>query len=60
MPLAMREAELQRVLGPVPGLYSPIYLLTHPDLRCMPRIRIFFDFVVEEIERVRSLLTDGA
>jgi len=59
MPLAMRETELQRVLGPVPGLYSPIYLLTHPDLRHMPRIRTFFDFVVEEIERVRSVLTDG-
>jgi DNA-binding transcriptional LysR family regulator len=57
MPLAMRDSELERVLGPVPGLYSPIYLLTHPDLRQMPRIRAFFDFIVAEIEQVRSVLT---
>jgi hypothetical protein len=31
----------------------------HPlaDLRHMPRIRAFFDFVVAEIEQVRSVLT---
>lgn len=57
MPLAMREMELERVLGPLPGLYSPIYLLTHPDLRHMPRVSAFFDFVVAEIEQMRSLLT---
>ena len=56
MPLAMRETELERVLGPLPGLYSPIYLLTHPDLRHMPRISAFFDFIVAEIEQVRSVL----
>jgi DNA-binding transcriptional LysR family regulator len=56
MPLAMRETELERVLGPLPGLYSPIYLLTHPDLRHMPRISTFFDFIVAEIEQVRSVL----
>lgn len=56
MPLAMRDTELERVLGPLPGLYSPIYLLTHPDLRHMPRIRAFFDFIVAEIEQVRSVL----
>jgi DNA-binding transcriptional LysR family regulator len=56
MPLAMRETELERVLGPLPGLYSPIYLLTHPDLRHMPRISAFFNFIVAEIEQVRSVL----
>jgi DNA-binding transcriptional LysR family regulator len=56
IPLAMRETELERVLGPLPGLYSPIYLLTHPDLRHMPRISAFFDFIVAEIEQVRSVL----
>jgi DNA-binding transcriptional LysR family regulator len=59
MPLAARESELERVIGPVPGLYSPIYLLTHPDLRHMPRIRAFFDFVVEEYDQIRTVLTDG-
>jgi DNA-binding transcriptional LysR family regulator len=57
MPLATRETELEHVLGPLPGLYSPIYLLTHPDLRHMPRVRAFFDFIVAEIEQVRSALT---
>jgi hypothetical protein len=56
MPLATREIELERVLGPMPGLYSPIYLLTHPDLRHMPRVSAFFDFIVAEIEQLRSVL----
>jgi DNA-binding transcriptional LysR family regulator len=48
------------VLGPLPGLYSPIYLLTHPDLRHMPRVRTFFDFIIEEIDSVRPVLTAGS
>lgn len=32
VPLAFQETDLVSVLGPLPGLYSPIYLLTHPDL----------------------------
>jgi DNA-binding transcriptional LysR family regulator len=59
MPLAMQEADLVSVLGPVPGLYSPIYLLTHPELRHMPRVRTFFDFIIAEIDSVRPVLTAG-
>jgi DNA-binding transcriptional LysR family regulator len=57
MPLADREGELVCVLGPVPGLYSQIYLLTHPDLRQTPRIRTFFDFIIAELDQVRPALT---
>jgi DNA-binding transcriptional LysR family regulator len=57
MPLADRDGELVRVLGPVPGLYSQIYLLTHPDLRHTPRIRAFFDFIIAELDQVRPILT---
>jgi DNA-binding transcriptional LysR family regulator len=57
MPLADRDGDLVRVLGPVPGLYSQIYLLTHPDLRHTPRIRAFFDFVIAELDQVRPILT---
>jgi DNA-binding transcriptional LysR family regulator len=57
VPLAVRETDLVAVLGPMPGLYSPIYLLTHPDLRHMPRVRTFFDFVIAEIDSVRAVLT---
>ena len=57
MPLAGRDPDLICALGPVPGLYSPIYLLTHPDLRRTPRIDALFDFVVGEIDRIRAVLT---
>lgn len=56
-PLAARDPELICILGPVPGLYSPIYLLTHPELRRSPRIAAFFDFVVDELDSVRAVLT---
>lgn len=59
VPLAARETDLVSVLGPLPGLYSPIYLLTHPDLRHMPRVRTFFDFIISEIDTVRAVLTAG-
>jgi DNA-binding transcriptional LysR family regulator len=57
VPLGMRDTDLVSVLGPV--LYSPIYLLTHPELRHMPRIRTFFDFIIAEIDSVRPVLTAG-
>jgi len=60
VPLAVRDSDLVSVLGPLPGLYSPIYLLTHPDLRHMPRVRTFFDFIIEEIDSVRLVLTAGS
>src|SRR5262249_10419017 len=56
MPLAGRDPDLICALGPVPGLYSPIYLLTHPDLRRTPRVDAFFEFVIDELEQVREVL----
>jgi hypothetical protein len=32
-------------------------LLVHPDLRRVPRIAAFFDFVIEEREALKSILT---
>lgn len=58
MPLAARETDLVRVLGPVPGLFSPIYLLAHPDVRRAPRVRAFFDFMIAELDNVRPVLTE--
>ena len=57
MPLAGGEPDLVCMLGPLPGLYSPIYLLTHPDLRRTPRVGAFFDFVIDELESIRTVLT---
>jgi DNA-binding transcriptional LysR family regulator len=48
--------ELIRVIDPLPGLMSQIYILVHPDLRHAPRVRAFFDFVVAEIGAFRPML----
>jgi DNA-binding transcriptional LysR family regulator len=56
MPLATRDPDLVRVMGPLPGLFSPIYLLTHPDLRRAPRVSAFFDYVVSELDSIRAAL----
>ena len=55
--IADTEPDLVRVLGPVPELARSWRLLTHPDLRHAPRIAAFFDFVFEEREALKSILT---
>ncbi len=59
LPTALGDAEpdLLRVLGPIPELTRSWRLLVHPDLRRIPRIAAFFDFVVEEREALKSILT---
>jgi DNA-binding transcriptional LysR family regulator len=51
------EADLLRLMGPIPELTRSWRLLTHPDLRRAPRIAAFFDFIVEEREALKSILT---
>jgi DNA-binding transcriptional LysR family regulator len=51
------EADLVRVMGPIPELTRSWRLLTHPDLRRAPRIAAFFDFIVEERESLKAILT---
>lgn len=55
--VADAEADLVRVLGPIPELARSWRLLTHPDLRRTPRIASFFDFVLAEREAMKSILT---
>lgn len=59
LPTALGDAEpdLVRVLGPIPELARSWRLLTHPDLRRTPRISAFFDFIIEEHESLKSILT---
>lgn len=59
LPTALGDAEpdLVRVLGPIPELKRIWRLLTRPDLRHTPRVAAFFDFIVEEIETLRPILT---
>jgi DNA-binding transcriptional LysR family regulator len=51
------EPDLVRVLGPIPELARIWRLLTHPDLRRTPRISAFFNFIIEERESLKSILT---
>lgn len=53
-PLADQDDELVCILGPIPELSYPIYLLVHRDLRKIPRISAFFDFCLSEL---RPILT---
>ena len=59
LPTALGDAEpgLVRVLGPVPELTRIWRLLTTRELRRTPRVSAFFDFVVEEIEALRPIIT---
>jgi DNA-binding transcriptional LysR family regulator len=51
-PLADRDDDLLRVLGPIAELSSSMYLLTHRDLRKIPRISVGFDYCVLEFPPV--------
>jgi len=55
--IADSEPELVRVLGPIHQLARSWRLLAHPDLRHTPRIAVFFDFIIEEREALKSILT---
>ncbi len=54
--LGSSEADLILVLGPIGELATSWYLLTHPDLRNTPRVRVFFDFVASHLDLVRPIL----
>ena len=55
--IADAESDLVQVLGPIPELARSWRLLTHPDLRRTPRVAAFFDFIIEERDAVKSILT---
>lgn len=44
---AAADEELVCVLGPLPELSYPIFLLAHRDLRKVPRINAVFEFCLE-------------
>jgi len=59
LPTAIGDAEqdLVRVLGPIPELARSWRILTTPELRRTPRVAAFFDFIVDEVETLRPILT---
>ena len=55
-PMAGQDPDLILMLGPIPAIRSYIYLLSHPDLRQMPRVRAVFDFFAAEQPAFRKVL----
>jgi DNA-binding transcriptional LysR family regulator len=51
-----QESGLVRLFGPIPNLPTDFYLLMHQDMKTTPRVRAFFDFVIEEIATIRTIL----
>ena len=51
------DKDLTRVLGPIQGLTTPFFLLMHEDMKRTPRVRAFFDFMIEHLPRLRPLLS---
>ncbi|MBI3369932.1 MAG: LysR family transcriptional regulator [Burkholderiales bacterium] len=51
------EPELVRVLGPIDELARAWRVLAHPLQRHTPRVAALFDFLVDEVEALRPILT---
>jgi len=62
LPLVVGESErdLERLLDPIPDVVTDFYLLMHEDMRRTPRVRAFFDFIVDELKIVRRVLGDDS
>ncbi len=54
--LADPDAELQRVDGPLAEMEVSLWLLTHPDLRRVARIRTVLEFLARRLARERPLI----
>jgi DNA-binding transcriptional LysR family regulator len=48
-----------RLAPPDPNFAADLWLLTHPDLRHSPRVRVFLDFMAAEIVKQRQSI-EGA
>jgi DNA-binding transcriptional LysR family regulator len=51
-----REQDLVRLIDATPRVASEFWLLVHPDMRHMPRVSAFFDYMLEEVTAFRALL----
>ncbi|WP_179958227.1 LysR family transcriptional regulator [Chitinimonas arctica] len=49
------HAALQRVTGPLEGLDSELWLLTHPDLRDTARIKLVYQFLQQQLAGLAPL-----
>lgn len=58
--LADSDPDLVRCMGPIDGVRSDVWLLTREDLRDVPRVRAFLDFLAAYIVGMRHLLAGEA
>lgn len=58
--IADRRPGLVRLSDPDPELAADLWLLTHPDLRHSPRVRVFLDYMAGELTRIRPLIEGTA
>lgn len=49
---AAKDADLVNVLGSLPELNYPMFLVTHKDIRGRPRVNAFFEFCLRELKPV--------
>ena len=61
LPIAIgdSEAEIVRVLGPIPALSRDWRLLAMPEIRKTARVSAFFDFMVAEMNALKPIITGG-
>ena len=58
--IADRRPGLVRLSDPDPELAADLWLLTHPDLRHSPRVRVFLDYMAGELTRIRPFIEGTA
>ncbi|WID96365.1 LysR family transcriptional regulator [Bosea vestrisii] len=58
--IADKRPALVRLAPPQTGYAADLWLLTHPDLRHSPRVRLFLDFMAAELTKLRPLMEGGA
>ena len=51
-----RDPALVRVHAPIAAMAATMWVLIHPDLRRVVRIRAFVDFMLPELARVHALM----
>ena len=47
---------LRRLSGPVAEFGTDLWLLTHPDLKNVPRVRLFMEHIAGEVARQKPLI----
>nr|AQQ74871.1 hypothetical protein [uncultured bacterium] len=55
--LADRDDQLVRIRDPEPQLDTDVWILTHTDLRHVPRIKLFTDFIHERLRASDAIVT---